>query len=293
MSKTMFAFSDWISELVPDDSLFARAYQDVSSRNRAWMKTGIARLYDWYGPQRHSGGETSLRWNGGFDTKNLFDPVEFALVLFDDSLQSPIRLLAALVPPLAAGVKNVLVVRMGSNGPWRDAVLTGLELAGQEFVADMTDVQVRKLFNELRGSGAHGTIVALGPKAAVINFSESQLTSRISFWRPCFSRSASVWMDKETPFDLETLAFMHPDIGFSVFGVEPSLPARNFSYKGDVFDDFLDTINDVAYFPGHLMDQALTRAKLVLGPGQEGCWVWADLHSECFQSHRIAWTIGA
>jgi len=293
MQKEPFAFSEWINELVPDDSLFARAYQDVPDRNRALMKTGIARLYDWYGPRKDVSGETALRWSGGFDTKQTFDPVDFAVVLFDGSLQSPARLLAALVPALAGGVKNVLAARVGSSAPWRNAVLTGLELAGQELVVDMTDVQARRLFNELRDTGVPGAVAVLGPKAAVIKSSELQSASRISFWRPRFSRAAVVWMDDESTFDLEALAFMHPDIIFSVFGAEPPLPADNFSYEGDGFDEFLRAIMDVAYLPSQRTDQALKRAKLVLGPGQEACWVWPDLRLDHFQFHSTAWTIGA
>lgn len=293
MTKEPFAFPDWINEFIPDDALFARAYQNSSDGSRAWMKTAIARLYDWYGPRKDVGGEISLRWSGGFDTKYTFDPVDFAVVLFDESIQSPARLLAALVPALAGGVKNVLAVRVGNSAPWRDAVLTGLELAGQEFVVDMTDVQARRLFNELRDSGTSGAVVVLGPKAAVIKFSELQSASRISFWRPRFSRAAVIWMDDEKTFDLEALAFMHPDIVFSLFGVKPFIPADNFSYEGDDFDEYLDAIMDVAYLSGQRVHHALKRAKLVLGPGQEGCWVWPDLHPEHFQFHRTAWTIGA
>ena len=293
MTKEPFAFPDWINELVPDDALFARAYQNSPDYSRAWMKTAIARLYDWYGPRKDVGGEIFLRWNGGFDTKSVFDPVDFAVILFDGSLQSPARLLAALVPALAGGVKNILAVRVGNSVPWRDAMLTGLELAGQERIVDMTDVQARRLFTGLRESGASGAVVVLGPKAASIKSSELQSASRISFWRPRFSRSAVVWMDDESTFDMEALAFMHPDIVFSIFGAEPSILADNFSYEGDEFDEYLDAITDVAYLSGQRMDQALKRAKLVLGPGQEGCWVWPDLHSGHFQFHRTAWTTGA
>lgn len=293
MNKKPFAFSEWINDLIPDDELFARAYQDVSDRNRSLMKTGIARLYDWYGPRKDVGGEVTRHWASGFDSRKTHDPVDFAVILFDASLQSPARLLAALVPALAGGVQNILAVRVGGGAPWRKAVLTGLELAGQELVVDMTDVQARRLFNELRDSGRPGAVAVLGPKAAAIKSTEIQSASRISFWRPRFSRAAAVWMDDESTFDLEALAFMHPDIVFSVFGVETPLPADNFSYEGNEFSDFLDAIMDVAYLPGQRIDTALRKAKLVLGPDQEGCWVWPDLYPEHFQFHCTSWTIGA
>lgn len=291
MKHVPFSFPDWLTELIPDDELFARAYEDISDQRRALMKTNIARLYDWYGPRKDTLGASIRHWHSGFESKQVYSAVDFAVVLFDGSLLSPARLLAALVPALAGGVKNVLAARV-SGGPWRKAVLTGLELAGQELVVDVNEVQARRLFDELRNSNHTGAVTVLGPKAAVIKTSELQAASRISFWRPRFSRAAVVWMDDESTFDLEALAFVHPDIVFSVFGAEPELPADNFSYEGDGFDDFLNAIMDVAYLPAERMDQALAKAKVVLGPGQEGCWVWPDLHPEHFQFHSTAWTIG-
>jgi hypothetical protein len=292
MRSPSFSFPDWISEFVPDDALFARAYNDIADRDRAWIKSGIARLYDWYGPRKDVGGEISRRWRAGFDTRLVYDAVDFSVILFDGSLLSPSRLLAALIPAIAGGVENVLAVRVSNGSPWRKAILTGLELAGQELVADMTELQARKLFNELRETNLPGAVTVLGPRAAVIKTNELQAASRISFWRPRYTRAAAIWMDDETTFDLEALAFIHPDIVFSVFGVEPSLPADNFSYEGDGFESFLDAIMDVAYVPAERVPLAQKKAKIVLGPGQEGGWVWPDLHPEHFQFHSIAWTTG-
>ncbi len=292
MKQNTFSFPSWLNDFVPDDDLFARAYADIPDEDRAWLKTGIARLYDYYGPRKDIGGVDIRRWRSGVDTKKTFDAVDFAVILFDNSLLSPARLMAALVPALAGGVKHVLAARVDIGTPWRKAVLTSLELAGQELVADLSDVQARQLFNELRETGMTGAVVVLGPRAAVIKSSELQAASRISFYRPRFSRAATIWMDDESSFDLKTLAFVHPDIVFSVFGAEPSELADNFSYEGDRFEDCIDAIMDVAYLPADRMDHALTKAKVVLGPGQEGCWIWPDLHPEHFQFHRTAWTTG-
>jgi hypothetical protein len=291
MKDARFSFPDWINELVPDDELFAMAYEDIADHNRALMKTCIARLYDWYGPRKDISGSSTRMWRSGFESKTAYDAVDFAVVLFDGSLLSPARLLSALVPALAGGVKNVLAARV-AGGPWRKAVLTGLELAGQELVVDVSEAQARRLFNELRDTGLTGAVTVLGPRAAVIKTSELQSASRISFWRPRFTRAAAIWMEDAHTFDLEALAFAHPDIVFSVFGANTALPADNFSYEGDSFDDFLEAIIDVAYLPAARMDLALAKAKVVLGPGQEGCWVWPDLHPELFQFHSTAWTIG-
>lgn len=293
MTRSTFSFPDWISEFVPDDDLFAMAYEDIPDQKRAWLKTNIARLLDCYGPRQDVGVNTTRHFRSGFDLQTNHTAVDFAVVLFDGSLLSPARLLAALVPALASGVEHVLAARVGANGgPWRKAVLTGLELAGQELVVDLTDAQARRLFTQLRDSGLPGAVSVLGPKAAVIKTSELQSASRMGFWRPRFTRAATVWMDDESSFDLEVLAFTHPDMVFSVFGAKTELPADNFSYEGEDLADFMEAIIDVAYAPPEHMNQALRKAKLVLGPGQEGCWIWPDLYPEHFQHHRIAWTTG-
>ncbi|WP_243546571.1 hypothetical protein [Pseudodesulfovibrio tunisiensis] len=292
MSESTFSFPEWLQEHVPDDSLFALAYGDIPAEKRALIKTSIARLYDWYGPCRHVGLEENRRFPAGFTASSRMEPVEFAVVLFDSSILSPARLLAGIVPAIAAGIRDVVAVRVGKGGPWRKAVLTGLELVGQEFVADLTELQTKRLFSELRDTGRPGAVTVLGPKAAAIKTVELQAASRISFWRPRYRRAATVWMDDENTFDLEALAFMHPDIIFSVFGTEVELPADNFSYEGNGFDDCLDSIMDVAYMPIARADVAQSRAKLTLCPGQEGCWVWPDLHLDHFLFHTTTWAIG-
>jgi len=292
MRNPSFSFPDWVGDLVPGDELFARAYADISSRNRAWMKTGIARLHDWYGPRKATRTELALHWRSGFDSRQVAEAVDFAVVLFDGSLFSPSRLLAALIPAMAVGVGNVLAVRVSNGTPWRKAILTGLELAGQELVVDMSELQARRLFGELRETSRPGAVAVLGPRAAVIKTNELQAASRISFWRPRYTRAAAIWMEGPDTFDLEALAFIHPDIVFSVFGVEPELPAENFSYEGDGFDNFLDAIMEVAYVPAARAEQTLGRARVVFGPGQEGCWIWPDLHPEHFQYQSVAWTDG-
>lgn len=292
MKQSQFGFPEWLFEFVPEDELFAIAYEDVGEQSRAWMKTCIARLFDWYGPRKDVGGEEIRRWQSGLVSRTAHAPVDFSVVLFDDNLLSPARLLAALVPALAGGVKQVVAARINTGTPWRKAVLTGLELAGQELVLDLDDAQARKLLGELRESQHTGAVTVLGPRAAAIVAGEMRTASRMSFWRPRFSRFATVWMEDETTFDLDVLAFIHPDMIFQVFGADVELPDNNFSHEGTEFDACLEAMTDVAYLPAERMDAAMSSARLLLGPGQEGCWFWPDLHPDHFQSHCTAWTTG-
>lgn len=212
MTQTSFSFPDWIDEFVPDDEVFARAYESIPDANRALLKTGIARLYDWYGPNKIDGSEVARHWASGLRSKTVTDLADFSILLFDDSLLSPARVLAALVPAIACGVRSVLAVRVDGKSSWPESVLTGLELAGQELVAEMTETQARRLLGELRDSGTTGAVTVLGPKAASVQTAELQAASRLSFWRPRFTRTAVIWMEDESTFDLEPWRLFIPTL---------------------------------------------------------------------------------
>ena len=291
MQKTVCEFPEWINDFVVDDDLFARAYEAVPDQRRALLKTGIARLFEWYGPSRQTAKRTDISWRGGFDSVEDLSTVDFAVVVIDASLKSSARLLAAVVPALSCGVRNVAVVRL-DGGEWPQPMLAGLELAGQELVVDMPSGRVKELLETLDASGATGIVLGVELEQGVLR-SLRFPTRRIEFACLRCDRTVPVWMEQDQPFDLEGLAFIHPDLVFSVHGVETVLPADGFSREGSDSQGFLDSILEVAYAPASLVDEALDRARLVLGPGQEGCWVWPQLRPGHFQSHSTAWIIGA
>ena len=291
MQRTTCEFPEWINEFVVEDELFARAYESVSSHLRALLKTGIARLFEWYGPSRRVAGRETVSWRGGFDSVQDSTPADYAVVVFDSNLTSSARLLAAVVPALARGVRTVLAVRL-DGGEWPRAMLTGLELAGQDLAVDLSADQVKGLLEELDASGANG--VVLGVELAQGVFRSFRFPTRsIDFICLKCDRDAVVWMDDDEPFDLDALAFAQPDLSFAVHGAAPKLPSAGFQCGQNDFQGFLDSIREVAYAPASRVDEALNRAWLVLGPGQEGCWVWPQLRPEHFLFHSTAWTIGA
>lgn len=293
MQYSYFSFPDWLNSHIPDDQLFAQAYQSIPDTRRALMKTAIARLYDWYGPQKVIQQEVTQQWTSGLGSTVRFGAVDFAVLLFDTTILSSARVLAALIPAISSGVKNVLAVRIDDEAtPWDSALLTGFELAGQEMLVSLTSAHVRRLFFELRDCGATGGVTVLGPQAAGVKLSELQAASGMEFWRPRYTRAASVWMDGSSTFDLEALAFTHPDVQFAVFGTEVDFPSDKFQYGSGEFDEFLSSILNVAYVPDNHVQTTLRHAKLVLGPGQEGCWLWNDLHASHFQRHCTSWTLG-
>ena len=288
MRKTVFAFPDGINEFLVADTLFARAYQETPDQKRGLLKTCIVRLYEWYGPGRLASGQTASSWRSGFDSVLRFAPVDYCVVLLDGSLRSPSRLLAGVVPPLACGVEQVLVARMGADTAWEQPLLTGLELAGQELVADMDAGRVKTLLAELAESGADGAVVDLTADGRL-----RPETGGPAWFRPMQLCCADVWMDGEKPFDLDALAFCQPDLDITVHGGAGELPPGNFLPGTNDLEHVLANLTEVAYLPFDLVGKGLDRASLVLGPGQEGGWIWPELLPEFFQKHRIALTTGA
>ncbi|MEZ7196563.1 hypothetical protein [Pseudodesulfovibrio karagichevae] len=286
MPDSALSLSDLIGESLVDDALFAAAYEESTDGERALMKTGIARLYDWYGPRKDTAREVAERWRGGFASVRRSAPVDFALVLFDGTFASPARLLAALVPAMACGVQNILAVRVDGGGDWAHPLLTAMELAGQELVADLTREGLQGLLEALADAGASGAVIDLAGRPGLC-----QGRSRVAVHSPVFDRSVALFLDDGETFDLDALAFIHPDTAFTAFGADVPLP-DGFVRGGGGFPAFLDAVQDVAFVPANRVGDALGRALLVLGPGQEGCWVWPELHPEFFLFHRTAWTIG-
>ena len=286
MSDPALSLPDLIGESLVDDALFAAAYGESSDRERALMKTCIARLYDWYGPRKDMACEVSKGWRGGFASVARSAPVDFALVLFDGNFVSPARLLAALVPAVACGVPNVLAVRVDGGGEWTGPLLTAMELAGQELVADMTTEGVSSLLGDLAETGASGAVVDLTARPGLCAGS-----GRLPVQSPVFDPGVALFLDGPETFDLDALAFIHPDTAFTAFGADVPLP-DGFVRGGEEFSAFLEEVGDAAFVPADRINDTLGHARLVLGPGQEGCWVWPELHPEFFLFHRTAWTIG-
>jgi hypothetical protein len=286
MPDPVLSLPDLIGESLVDDALFAAAYGESSDGERALMKTCIARLYDWYGPRKDTACEVARRWRGGFSSVGRAAPADVALVLFDEAFVSPARLLAALVPAIACGVQNVLAVRMDGRGDWANPLLTAMELAGQELVADLTGEGLQGVLDNLAEAGASVAVVDLAGRPGL-----RAGRSRVAVHRPALDRDIVLFSDDREPFDLDALAFVHPDTAFTVFGADVLLP-DGFVRGGGDFPAFLDAVRDVAFVPADRIGDTLDRARLVFGPGQEGCWVWPELHPEFFLFHRTAWTIG-
>lgn len=288
-----FPIPDFCRGLSVPETRFAKAYAGVPDAQRAWLKTNIARLCEWHGLSRALARSEAVSWRGGFSSALIEVPRDFAVLLLDETADSPAQALAALVPALVSGIPDVLVVRVGPKGSIPDALLAACELAGQELVLEAGPRQTLRLLGHLCGQGRSGVILALGRGAApglVGKLAADPGPVRV--WRPSLGRAAGVWLDAKHDFDFAALAFALPQTEFTVFGVRPARLGKGFRHRKGSFEEFLAQGFGIVFVPSARAEEALATASLVLCPGQEGCLVWPDLDPTVFLARRIGWDAG-
>jgi hypothetical protein len=282
----------WIEPRLVPDQAFGQAYESLDDRSRGWLKACLARLYDRHAPVPGWRVLETGNPRAGYLTIAHAAPLDFALLLLPPGFASPSRLLAALLPALTAGVGEVLPVFLapdqGEAPAPSPALLTALELAGQERACLLPPAELPRLLAHLERQGAAGLACAF-PGAEGLLPGTGTLGGRLSQMRLAAVAEAGVWMEDAGDFDLAALRFAHPDLKVAVFGPCPRLPDKGFSRrKGDIHK-FSAGAFDAVYLPEERMAEYTGRAPLALGPGQETCWAWPGLSSEAFASPRLGW----
>lgn len=145
-----------VTRQVPDEAL-AQAYDASHEADRALLKLCIARLYALYRPARLTRTEISTTFDEGFACTVREQPLAWAVVLAGTGVSSA-KLLAACLPPLCAGVRDIWVVLPDDF----DALaLTGLELAGIEQILTLSRPEIEELISHLAGIPAPGMLLDL------------------------------------------------------------------------------------------------------------------------------------
>lgn len=266
-------FPEWLTPHLVQDAVFGTAYECVAAEQRAWLKTAIAVLHTIQGDNAVTWGRQERHWRQQYVSVAESRPVDWCLLLLDESSLSPVRLLASLMPAVLAGVRDILVVRAG-HGDWPAPVLAALELAGQELAADVEAQQLERLLHSLcdRSVGC-GRIVAMGNTGAILP-SCVQEASHIRVWQE--PRACNLAVARDADMDIDLLHWAHPDLALVEVDTE--------------FQDVLPTVEQCAAFagPSHLLDVVPDSYPLMLGSGQEGCWIWPDLAPDWFMLRRIS-----
>ncbi|WP_320008392.1 hypothetical protein [Maridesulfovibrio sp.] len=261
----MFEFPEWLQDYQIEDEIFGEAYEATLPPQRAWLKKTIAQVYSVNFPEAPSKTWNVNTWRGGFETEVSTAPLEWALMLLDRKSVSPVRILSALVPALAAGVKTVLVAFSG-EGEISKPVLAGFELAGQEYVVKLPQEKVEELIAALVHCDVDGAVLDLRGTPDFVAHGPD-----VRYWRAPQISSISVCKEEESP-DMDVLAFAHPDVEFV-----------------EVDEESLEDVeSDAVVVPAELVGNALQNSNIVLAHGQEGCWIWNGFNSSFFKRECIA-----
>ncbi len=272
---------EWLSDRAVADDLFATAYESCSSAQRGWLKKCISLHFALCG-EAPAQSRIQLDYPRlGVSSTVSERPVSWVVLVLPQDIASPVRTLAAIIPAMLAGVREVIVVRLRQNkksasSEWPSGLLVGLELAGVRRIVDLTATDCSKLLDTLVASGSSGRILSLdcgltsGPLKN--KFSQETVSRNIRFWhgsRPSIgvmrSLSESIAESGDTLEDV--LAWAHPD-------VSPELLASTSESEKAGHDALLIAA-------GYSPDTPIP-AGIVLGPGLEGCWLWPDLHRDFF-----------
>ncbi|OEU69274.1 MAG: hypothetical protein BA863_03655 [Desulfovibrio sp. S3730MH75] len=265
MTLDSFTFPDWIEEFQVDDNIFGAAYEATLPPNRAWMKKTIAQVYAVNSPDSPQKTWVVNTWKGGFETEVSTAQLGCVVMLIDQGATSAVRILAALTPALAAGVKNLLVVFTG-EGELSESVLTGFELAGQEVVVCLENEKLEELLSYIKDSKVDSAILDLRSNPNDIPYAQN-----VKYWRAPVVSNIGVCLDEDGP-DMDILKFAHPDAIIEEVSIE----------------DLGEFSGHAVVVPAELVGEALVYFKLVLSHGQEGCWVWSDLTDLFFKKDSVA-----
>ena len=270
------------------EAAFDHAYSAVSDDRRAWLKTCVACLCSRYGEPQTAFETHLFRHSSGFTFRTGAIPLAWGVLFLGEGAVSAPSVLAALLPLRLAGTREVVVVRLGEkggNGSWPAPLLTGLELAGQDTVLDLTQREARFLLDSLGAGEGRGSALFLGSGREIESLAgRCASLPRVLSWRGGLPQEIGVWNDP-CCFDLDVLAWAHPQARLRVWD-EDSTGQQDISQR---FEAFLDQGCELLCVPLDKTEAALERAEVVIGLGGEGCWVWPELSPDFFRNRRTAW----
>ncbi len=246
-----------------EDDAFAEAYARVDALGRARIKTCLAGLFTLYGGKAPRSRTIALEYDD-VSFKKSAAPAAWTLVVLDEAFVSPARLAAACMPALCAGTPIFGVARLG-GGDWPEPLLLTLELAGVEEAFALDREALENLVRWLSETAGPGALIGLDRA-----FEMESACDNIPLG---FSGRIGVWDNGAVSFDLEALAFAHPD-------AEIVFPETD-----EEMETFCSRKFDAVCLPPGPAPQAA--GPLVLGPGMEAFWAWPGLTPARFFSHAL------
>ncbi len=280
---------DPIRQYAVSDDLFASAYESLNDLQRGWLKKCIAQLCDWYHNPTQDCISHECVWRTGFYSLSTTQPRRWALILVNQNLPSPSQVLAASLPPMLAGVYEIFVIIVNDQDDSNLGTLTALELSGIENVFHCPFSEIAKFIGSLMGTQEPGVVISLGANALLADHLRSYLLSPIiRFVHLNPPKKMALWNEGSQDWHFEVLEFIHPGMIFEIWGEDNVyLPPYWSLATGDWFQ-FLDQGYDTLYVPSGSIREASRYASMVLGPGQESCWLWPGFCLDVCYSERVA-----
>lgn len=250
----------WLSDFAIDDAEVGRAYEDTPPAYRAILKTGLALAHHHYNSAARSECRSWTDIHSGFHWRAKSRPADVALLYMEEP--APARICAAAALPLFAGVRTVLAALPGPH----PAMLAALELCA---IADIFVMDIKtfvKLAAEMAAS-ASCRIFFMG-QAEKADCLRSELAIPAFF----AVRPPQLRMEKENR-EREALAqWLH--------NAKPFAGGEAFAYCDALFADGIDG------------REAWPGARLILGPGCDGFWLFENLEPGFYMRTSLACGMG-
>jgi len=281
------SFSSSVDAFRIPDEAFADAYDAVGDRRRSVLKKWISQLYLFWGRERALDRTQGQRWDQGVITYEHLRPLDWTLFVLSPDFSSPAQLLAAILPALLAGVRRVAVVREEADTSFPEALLTCMELAGQELVLEMNPASILKMTGDMFTETRRGRVCFLG-LSSLETAVRDQLPAKTILSLAASGSTAGIWFDAGFEWDTKTLAWTLPDTIFYAGGEVPDqsdLKMR--TYTGSI-EDFETQGFDVLYASTASLKGD---CPCIFGPGLEGGWLWPGLTPRIFMDTVIHWQV--
>ncbi len=257
------------------DELFAGAYESLDDWQRGWLKKCVAQLYTWYHSPPKDCSAYECVWKTGFFSLSSCRPRQWAMILVHQEVPSPAQVLAAAFPPLMAGIDELFVVIVNHNEYVNYGTLTGLELSGIENVFHCSPKETTRFLESLISTQEPGLVVSLGADCFFSGDLRSFIfSSNIRFVHLRPPERVGLWIEETQDWHFEILKFIYPGLLFEVWGQINISPPPDWSLATGDWSQFLAEGYDLLYVPSNCVREALSYAPMVLGPGQESCWLW-------------------
>lgn len=281
---------DWISRFVVPDQLYEEACAALTWKEKSCLKKCIAALHTWYEHTRYLCTWTRTDFSQGLQAWQQKSPRDWVLIRLDPNLTSPPLVLATILPPVLAGVREVIICRDESSGPYPAPLLTALELSGQETVVLCSGQAEEALRRELSLQSKNGAVCSLSESAWGQTHSATNLgPSSIPEYFLRGPTTGGVWIDAPGEWDFEVLRFAHPNLKISLWSEKTwPLPVSWPLHTGSI-EDLKQQDYDVLFMPQARLASGFGPTPLIFGPGQEGSFVWPGFCLEICFSSRIGW----